>query len=159
MAMVVHGSAVDVLVGGEDLAFPHHAYQAAMVEAVSGVTPFARATVHVGEVRIAGAKMAKSTGNLVLVDDLLASQSPAALRLLLLSRPYAEAWDFEDAQLDDAHERLERLYAAASRTSDADPEVVLDALRADLDVPRVLLLAEEHGGEVARRAISLLKLG
>lgn len=159
MAMVVHGSAVDVLVGGEDLAFPHHAYQAAMVEAVSGVTPFARATVHVGEVRIAGAKMAKSTGNLVLVDDLLASQSPAALRLLLLGRPYSEAWDFEDAQLDEAHERLERLYAAASRTRDADPELVLDALRADLDVPGVLRLAEEHGGEVARRAISLLKLG
>ena len=36
---------------------------------------------------------------------------------------------------------------------------MLDALRADLDVPGVLALAEEHGGEVARRAISLLKLG
>ena len=159
MAMAVHGSAVDVLVGGEDLAFPHHAYQVAMVEAVSGVTPFARATVHVGEVRIAGAKMAKSTGNLVLVDDLLTSQSPAALRLLLLGRHYAHAWDYDAGMLDEAHARLERLYAAASRTGDEDPDLVLHALRADLDVPGVLALAEQRGGEVARRAISLLKLG
>lgn len=159
MAMAVHGCAVDVLMGGEDLAFPHHPYQAAMVEAVSGVTPFARATVHVGEVRIEGVKMAKSTGNLVLVDDLLESQSPAALRLLLLSRHHAQAWDYDDAQLDDAHDRLERLYAAASRSSDADPDLVLHALRAELDVPEALGLAERHGGEVARRAISLLKLG
>jgi cysteinyl-tRNA synthetase len=155
----VHGCAVDVLMGGADLAFPHHPYQAAMVEAVSGVTPFARATVHVGEVRVDGTKMAKSTGNLVLVDDLLASRSPAALRLLLLDRHYAEPWDYDGAALDDAHERLERLYAAASTTGDADPDLVLHALRADLDVPGVLDLAERHGGEVARRAISLLKLG
>ena len=73
--MAVHGSSVDVLVGGQDLTFPHHAYQAAMVEGASGVAPFARATVHVGEVRIGGAKMAKSTGNLVLVDDLLDARS------------------------------------------------------------------------------------
>ena len=158
MAMAVHGSTVDVLVGGEDLAFPHHAYQAAMVEAVSGVRPFARASVHVGEVRIEGAKMAKSTGNLVLVDDLLTSWSPAALRLLVLSRSYGQAWDFRDAQLEDANERLEGLYAAASRNGDGEPDSVLHALRADLDVPSALSLAEQHGGEVARRVISVLKL-
>jgi cysteinyl-tRNA synthetase len=89
MAWSVHGPSVDVLVGGEDLAFPHHAYQSAMVEAVATFTPFARSILHVGEVRIGGAKMAKSTGNLVLVDDVLTGCTPAALRLLLLARPYS----------------------------------------------------------------------
>lgn len=159
MAMAVHGACVDVLVGGEDLTFPHHAYQAAMVSAVSGVTPFARAALHVGEVRLAGEKMAKSTGNLVLVDDLLESCTPAALRLLLLSRSYSQAWDFERGQLDDAEQRLQRLYAAAARASDADASGVMAALRMDLDVPAALALAEDQGGEAARRAIAILRLG
>ena len=159
MAMAVHGSSVDVLVGGADLTFPHHAYQAAMVSAVTGVKPFARAALHVGEVRLSGQKMAKSTQNLVLVDDLLATCTPAALRLLLLSRPYSEAWDFEQSQLDDAERRLERLYAAAARTTDATPDAVMAALRADLDVPEALARAEDQGGEAARRALALLRLG
>ena len=37
MAAATLGSSVDVLVGGEDLTFPHHAYQAAMVEAAVAV--------------------------------------------------------------------------------------------------------------------------
>lgn len=159
MAMAVHGSSVDVLVGGQDLTFPHHAYQAAMAQGASGVAPFARATVHVGEVRIGGAKMAKSTGNLVLVDDLLDARSPAAMRLLLLNRPYGEPWDFRPDMLDEAEERLAGLYAAAGRFGAGDPEVVREALAADLDVPRALTLAEQQGGEVARSAITMLKLG
>ncbi len=159
MSLAVLGTSVDVLVGGEDLTFPHHAYQAAMASSVTDVSPFARAVLHVGEVRIAGEKMAKSTGNLVLVDDVLSATTPAALRLLLLDRPYGEAWDFENAQLADAEERLQRLYAAAARPADTDPAAVVAPLRDDLDVPRALTLAEEEGGEAARRLIALLRLG
>ena len=158
MAMAVHGNSVDVLVGGEDLAFPHHAYQAAMVSAVSGVTPFARAVLHIGEVRISGKKMAKSTGNLVLIDELLELYTPAALRLLLLSRPYSKAWDFERGEIDDAERRVERLHQAASRSTDANPEGVMAALRTNLDVPAALALAEDQGGEAAKRAIAVLRL-
>ena len=61
--------------------------------------------------------MAKSTGNLVLVEDLLAHAAPAALRMLLLNRRYAEAWSYDPAQLDVAQDQLERLYAAAGRPS------------------------------------------
>ena len=159
MALAVHGSSVDVLVGGDDLVFPHHAYQVAMAEAASGVAPFARAQLHVGEVRIAGAKMAKSTGNLVLVDDLLERVPPAALRLHLLHRRYDEPWDFEPAALDDAQELLESLYAAAARAGTGDPSAPAGALRADLDVPAAVAVALEHGGESARRLITQLRLG
>ena len=67
MALDAFGPAVDVQAGGADLRFPHHAYQAAMAEALTGVTPFARARLQAAVVTIGGAKMAKSAGNLVLV--------------------------------------------------------------------------------------------
>lgn len=159
MALAVHGPSVDVLVGGDDLVFPHHAYQVAMAEAASGVTPFARAQLHVGEVRIGGAKMAKSTGNLVLVDDLLEHVPAAALRLHLLHRRYDQPWDFATAALDDAQALLESLYAAAARPGRGDPAAPAEALRADLDVPAAMAVALDQGGESARRLISLLRLG
>lgn len=161
MALAVQGASVDVLVGGDDLVFPHHAYQTAMVEAVTGVTPFARAQMHVGEVRLAGRKMAKSTGNLVLVDDVLAACTPAALRLLLVNRRYDEPWDYEPGLLPDAEATLERLYAAAATSAAPtdDPDAAVRLLRDDLDVPAALARAEAEGGEVARRLIAVLRLG
>ena len=159
MALAIHGPSVDVLVGGDDLVFPHHAYQVAMAEAVSGVAPFARAQLHAGEVRIGGQKMAKSAGNLVLVDDLLERVAPAALRLHLLHRRYDEPWEFDPAGLDDALGLLESLYAAAARPGTGDPDAPLAALRADLDVPGAVALALEQGGESARRLITRLRLG
>lgn len=159
MALAVHGASVDVLVGGDDLVFPHHAYQVAMAEAASGVAPFARAQLHVGEVRVDGAKMAKSTGNLVLVDDLLAHVPAAALRLHLLHRRYDEPWDFDRAALDDAQQLLASLYAAAARPGAGDPAAAVELLRSDLDVPAAVHVALDQGGEAARRLITQLRLG
>ena len=52
-----------------------------------------------GIVSVNGAKMAKSTGILVLVDDVLADSSPAAIRLLCLHRPADAPWSDHDAAL------------------------------------------------------------
>ncbi|MGY1809339.1 cysteine--tRNA ligase [Blastococcus sp. SYSU D00669] len=158
MATATLGLSVDVLVGGEDLAFPHHAYQAAMAEAAASVTPFARRQLHVGAVRQGGAKMAKSTGNLTLVADLLEQHPAAAVRLLLLDRPWGAAWEFEPAGLDAAAARLESLYAAAGRGGGRGGDAVLAALLDDLDVPRALAVAEEEGGVAARTALRALAL-
>lgn len=167
MAMAVHGAAVNVIVGGDDLAFPHHAYQATMVEAASATAPFAGASLHVGTVRWQGERMAKSTGNLVLVDDILAECSPAALRLLLIDRRYGDSWDFERAAIGAAQSRLEELYAAAARPTpelrsdddDAHSAAVTSALCNDLDVPTALSVAMDVGGAAARQLIKVLKLG
>lgn len=162
MALAEQGPSVDLLIGGRDLQFPHHAYQRAIAEAATGVTPFARAVLHVGEVRLNGEKMAKSTGNLVLIDDLLASCSPAVLRTLLIDRRHDEPWDFDQAGLDRAAARLDRLYAAAGSagtTQDTGPLAeALTRLRSDLDVRGALDVAEQVGGQTARRMISLLRL-
>ncbi|WP_232662477.1 class I tRNA ligase family protein [Pseudonocardia sp. TRM90224] len=161
MALTTFGPSLDLHAGGADLRFPHHAYESAMAEAVTGVRPFARAWMHVGTVRYEGAKMAKSTGNLVLVSDVLADHPAAALRLLLVDRQWAREWDYEPAGLDAAAARLERLYAVAARglgETGSAAETVTAALLADLDVPRALDVAEEAGGDAARLVLSMLGL-
>jgi cysteinyl-tRNA synthetase len=160
MALTVLGPAVDLHVGGADLRHPHHTVQAAMAEAVTGVHPFARARLHVGTVRVEGQKMAKSAGNLVLVGELLETHSAAAVRLLLLDRAWARAWDVERGALDAAEARLERLYAAAARHvgGEAASAAVVDRLLDDLDVPGALAVAEDSGGDAARAALAVLGL-
>jgi len=160
MVLDTYGSSIDVHAGGRDLAFPHHAYEAAQAEAVTGVAPFARSWMHVGTVRINGEKMAKSTGNLVLVEDLLAQHRAAAVRLLILDRPWAADWDYSPADLTAAEGRLDALYAAAGRRGDEAGEAeIMRALVDDLDVPRALGVAMESGGSAARTAVHVLGLG
>jgi cysteinyl-tRNA synthetase len=161
MAMSVFGPAVDVHAGGADLRFPHHAYHAAMAEAFTGVRPYARAWLHVGTVTIAGAKMAKSAGNLVLLEELLAGHPAAAVRLMILDRPWAESWDYRPELLDVATARLENLYQAAGRTAASDPAAVDEMRRllaTELDVPAALDLAIGTGGGPARTLASVLGL-
>ena len=160
MAMSVLGAGVDILAGGADLAFPHHAYQCAMVEAATSVRPFARATMHIGAVRQGGAKMAKSTGNLTLVADLLRDHSPATIRLLLLDRPWHREWEYQAGQLDTVAAKLEQLYGAAGRPVGGAATGEVDAaLLRELDVPRAVAIALDSGGDAARRALRLLSLG
>ena len=169
-AMALHsfGPAVDVQAVGGDLRFPHHAYQAGMAEVFTGVRPFARARLNVGVVRVAGAKMAKSAGNLVLVGDLLAGYPAAAVRLLILDRPWDEDWDYDRAGLDAAAARLERIAAAAGRPGRATAgngraavAAVRAALACDLDVPAALRIAEGAGAGQPRSYVysSVLRAG
>ncbi len=158
MAACEIGSSVDVLVGGSDLVFPHHAYQAAISEAASGVTPFARRQLHVGTVHYEGAKMAKSTGNLVLVRDLLGEVPGAAIRVLLLNRRWSEPWEFDRGALDAAVDTLHRLHTAAGRPAIGGAEAVLGALVDDLDVPAAIAVAEAEGGQAARMLLDVLHL-
>ena len=164
MALHTFGPAVDVHAGGGDLRFPHHAYQAALAEALTGVTPFARARLNAGVVRVAGAKMAKSAGNLVLVSDLLRDYPAGAVRLLILDRRWDQDWDYGRAGLDDAAALLERLQAAAGRPdraavgAGAAVAAVRAALASDLDVPAALRIAEDDSGQAARVLGSLLGL-
>jgi cysteinyl-tRNA synthetase len=160
MALSVFGAGVDVHAGGADLRFPHHAYHAAMAEAFTGVRPYARAWLHAGTVRVAGAKMAKSTGNLVLVRDLIDDHPAAAVRLMILDRPWGEDWDYSPALLDQAAGRLEELYRAAGRTQTALAAVTETTrlLAADLNVPAAVDVAIEEGGAAARNVSAVLGL-
>ncbi len=133
-----------------------------MAEAFTGVRPYARAWFHAGVVTIGGAKMAKSAGNLILLDDLLAKYPAGAVRLMILDRPWGESWDYRPALLDAAATRLDTLYQAAARNAPPDPAAV-DALRQlladDLNITAALDLAVEAGGAAARTLANVLGLG
>ncbi|SDR16531.1 class I tRNA ligase family protein [Thermostaphylospora chromogena] len=160
MALSTFGPALDLHAGGADLSFPHHAYEAAMAEAITGVRPFARTWVHVGVVRVDGVKMAKSTGNLVFTADLLRRYPASAVRLALLDHPWAADWDYSPDALETAAATMERLLAATGRagSSEAAREEALRALLDDLDTRRALRIAEEEGGHTARTVLGVLAL-
>jgi cysteinyl-tRNA synthetase len=163
MAVALLGPSLDLHAGGEELAFPHHGYESAQAEAATGVTPFARAWLRIGNVRLAGQKMAKSTGNLVLVADLLREHSAAELRLMLLDRPWDQPWDYAPAEVDRAKARLADLYAAAAKPSTDTDDVgsehaIVRILLTDLDVPRAVDQAIATGGRPARVLVQVLAL-
>jgi len=160
MALSTFGVGVDVHAGGNDLRFPHHAYHSAMAEAFTGVRPYARAWLHAGTVLVDGVKMAKSLGNLVLVSDLLRTHTAAAIRLMILDRPWPEDWEYSDASLDAAAARLADLYQAAGRThaAGASAAEIRRLLATDLDVPAAVEVAIEAGGAAARLLIATVGL-
>jgi cysteinyl-tRNA synthetase len=161
MSLSVFGVGVDIHAGGADLRFPHHAYQAAMAEAFTGVRPYARAWLHVGTVTIDGVKMAKSAGNLVLLEHVLGGHPAAAVRMMILDRRWPDSWDYRPGLLDAAASRLEDLYRAAGRAAAASPEALPEIFRLlsnDLDVPGALDVAIEAGAGAARTLAATLGL-
>jgi cysteinyl-tRNA synthetase len=159
MVLALFGPSIDLHCGGADLTYPHHACEAVLAQSATGVAPFSRAWLRAGTVGVGGAKMAKSTGNLVLVDDLLREHSGAAVRLLCLNRRWSHPWSYSSDTLDAAGALLDELYAAAAKPGGeigvaALPAALLD----DLDVPRALDVALEDGGQAARTLIEILAL-
>lgn len=143
IALNHHTSAVTVNGGGSDLVFPHHEFSAAHATALTG-EPLAEVYSHTGMVAYQGEKMSKSLGNLVFVSRLTESGvDPRAIRLALLAHHYRSDWEWTDAALEAASERLERWVAWAA-TPEGNPQTRehLDELRAvlanDLNTPAAL---------------------
>jgi cysteinyl-tRNA synthetase len=142
-AMSMHhlGPSFDIHTGGVDLIFPHHEDEIAQSEAATGL-PFVRTWLHCAHLQMAGQKMAKSTGNLARVADVLASGvSARALRYALISVHYRASMAYSDESLAAAGAAVDRLDAllAALRAyrQDApdDPTLgkLLDGTRAGFD--------------------------
>jgi cysteinyl-tRNA synthetase len=109
MSMAHLGQSFDIHTGGVDLIFPHHEDEIAQSEAATG-QPFVRTWLHCAHLRSSGSKMAKSTGNIARVGDLLeAGVSPRALRYALLAVHYRAGLDYSDESLAAAGAALTRL--------------------------------------------------
>lgn len=146
------GAAIDIHGGGLDLVFPHHECERAQSESANG-SRFVRLWMHVGMVRLDGEKMSKSLGNLVFVGDLLKEHEPAAIRLALLSQHYRSSYEWSDALLEEATDRLRRWRIAGS--GDAGLEAARARLDDDLDTPGLLRVVDAEasaGGGVSRAA-------
>ena len=144
------GVTFDVQAGGTDLIFPHHEMSASHARlalgelAEPGQPVFARHYAHAGMIRLDGQKMSKSQGNLVFVSRLLeAGTDPMAIRLAILAHHYREDWDWTDAGLAAAQERLGRWRAALAA---AGPDAAALDGGSDVLEPGVLEAGAPGGG-------------
>jgi cysteinyl-tRNA synthetase len=112
-AMSMHhlGEQIDIHGGGNDLIFPHHENEIAQTESATG-KPFARYWVHNGMMQLAGEKMARSVGNLVTIEDFLASHEGDVLRMMVLNSSYHNPLTFGDEIIAAAEKGLERIRLA-----------------------------------------------
>ncbi|PPR09141.1 MAG: Cysteine--tRNA ligase [Alphaproteobacteria bacterium MarineAlpha11_Bin1] len=138
------GQTIDIHGGGADLVFPHHENEIAQSTCAHG-KDFVRYWLHNGFVNVDKEKMSKSTGNVLLVNDLLKQAPGEAIRLALLNAHYRQPLDWTDEGLDQAKRMLDRLYGALRKLSDvktdpnAEPNAdFLAALNDDLNTPKAL---------------------
>ena len=135
MSMTHLGPSFDIHTGGVDLVFPHHEDELAQSEAATGL-PFVGTWLHCAHLRMGGEKMAKSTGNIARVGDLIAAGvSPRALRYALTSVHYRAPLNYSDESLPAAAAAVERVDAlltalAAYREGRADDPGLPEALGA-----------------------------
>jgi cysteinyl-tRNA synthetase len=147
---------VDVHVGGIDLRFPHHENERAQSNAVIGKEAV-DLWVHGEHLLFEGRKMSKSSGNVVLVEDLISKGlDPLALRLCLLENRYRSQMDLTWSSLQAADETLTRWRIKMNEwgsSFDATPDQeILDAFSNDIDTPRAILrLREIEKSELANR--------
>src|SRR5690606_9039159 len=135
MARRYLGDDFDIHAGGTDLIFPHHENEIAQSETATGKR-FARYWLHNGMVNLDGAKMAKSTGNVVDLATALDTYGGMPLRLLFLRAHYRAPIEYSAELVEEAAEayrRIERLLERVPPTdAEADPGV-LDAFREAMD--------------------------
>ncbi len=149
------GTTIDLHGGGSDLIFPHHECEAAQSEAATG-EPLVRHWMHQAMVRMDGEKMSKSLGNLVFVSELCKDWDPRAIRLACIGHHYRHSWEWNDALMPAATERLSAWIAAGD--GDAALDEVRDALDHDLDTPGALAAIDSavSDGRGASAAAALL---
>ena len=135
MSMKHLGPSFDIHTGGVDLIFPHHEDEIAQSEAATGL-PFVRTWLHCAHLQMSGAKMAKSTGNIARVGEVLETGvSPRALRYALMSVHYRAANQYSPDSLAAAAAAVDRLDAviaalAAYHEDRSDDAALVDALAA-----------------------------
>jgi cysteinyl-tRNA synthetase len=153
MSMKYLGERFDIHTGGTDLRFPHHEDEIAQSEGAVG-HPVISIWVHGGHLKLAGQKIAKSTGNVVRVPELLErGLDPLAFRWLAFQTRYRSEMDFTWQAMETADQRVKQLRRhvaewgePASSLGDAGKELdsrFREAVSSDLDLPRAVRVVND----------------
>jgi cysteinyl-tRNA synthetase len=147
MSLKLLNGHVDVHVGGIDLRFPHHENERAQSNAITG-NESVDIWVHGEHLLFEGRKMSKSSGNVLLLQDVIdRGFDPIALRLCLLENRYRSQMDLTWKSIEAANELLLRwrgkisVWASEEGHHDIleiDPDIE-SAIENDLDTPKILL--------------------
>ncbi|MBI6115688.1 cysteine--tRNA ligase [Salegentibacter maritimus] len=113
------GEEFDIHGGGMDLKFPHHECEIAQGEAATGKNPV-NYWLHANMLTLNGKKMAKSTGNNILPEEIFSGNndvldkafSPNVTRFFMLQAHYRSILDFSDEALRASEKGFNRLMDA-----------------------------------------------
>lgn len=119
------GNHFDIHGGGMDLKFPHHECEIAQNEACTGNTPV-NFWMHANMLTLNGKKMAKSTGNNILPNELFSGDnsllskafSPVVVRFFMLQAHYRSVLDFSDEAILASERGFNRLMEAIKNSSE-----------------------------------------
>ncbi len=149
------GERFDIHTGGIDLATVHHSNEVAQSECGFGVEPWVSVWIHNEFLDFGGEKMAKSTGNVRQLDDLVERGiEPLAFRYFVLQAHYRQQQAFNDEAIEAAAKGYRRLVkivaglgeAAGQGTADAQAPYrarFREALADDLNAPKAMAVAWE----------------
>ena len=158
MSLKLLNGHVDIHVGGIDLRFPHHENERAQSNALINEEAVGL-WVHGEHLLFEGKKMSKSSGNVVLLNDVIARGiDPLAIRLCFLENKYRSQMDLTWNSIEAANETLKRWRLKMAQWS-TDDSIVLDseielAFNTDLDTARAIIRLREiektsHGNKAA----------
>lgn len=145
------GDTIDIHGGGIDLSFPHHENEVAQSNCGNGV-PLARYWMHNGMITVNGAKMAKSLGNVILLEDILKEYDGEAVRLTLLSAHYRQPLDWTRKRTQASKETLIKFHNALEGYNGGESMDLKsftkfkNALEDDLNIPLGLSIMHEITG-------------
>lgn len=168
MSLNLLGASVDIHVGGIDLRFPHHEDERAQTNALAGKAAGDEVVgnwIHGEHLLFEGKKMAKSSGNVLLVSDIAQrGLDPLSLRLALLENRYRSQIDMTWQTITAADATLKRWRKALASWGSSD-EIKLDVeihghFMNDLETSKALLRLraiekDESIGNQDKRAIFL----
>lgn len=118
------GEQFDIHGGGMDLKFPHHECEIAQAEAATGKSPV-NVWMHANLLTLNGKKMAKSTGNNILPNEIFSgnnailskSFTPSVTRFFMLQAHYRSILDFSNDALLASEKGFNRLMDAFNSLS------------------------------------------
>jgi len=147
MSLKFLGNKIDIHTGGIDLRFPHHEDERAQSNA-SANSEVVNHWIHGEHLLFEGRKMSKSSGNVLLVSDVIAKGlDPLAIRLSLLEHRYRSQMDLTWNSISASHKNLnrmrERMQEWSKTRGNPDKNYLTQfelALNEDLDTNKVLQL-------------------
>lgn len=151
-AMIIKllGEQIDIHTGGIEHIPVHHNNEIAQSESATGKKPFSKFWLHRSHIKIDDAKISKSLGNTVYLNDLILRQiHPLSFRYLLLSSHYRTPANFSWEAVQGAQNALENIVSNYNKLPDShdfDEELLQkfnSAISDDLNTPVAIALLQE----------------
>ena len=122
------GETFDIHGGGMDLKFPHHECEIAQSKVKNNVKPV-NYWLHANMLILNGMKMAKSTGNYILPDEIFTGDntilskafSPSATRFFMLQAHYRSILDFTNTGIEASEKGYLKLMEAVNNLNKIEP--------------------------------------